>query len=75
MDIEQKQSELIDHFVKQASAASNASAVASVIVEATSHPSLFAFAEILALPSVLQVPLPHFHSLRTSVLLFILGIF
>ena len=49
MDIEQKQSELIDHFVKRASAASDAAALSSVLVEATSHPSLFAFSEILAL--------------------------
>ncbi|KAK7256401.1 hypothetical protein RIF29_29846 [Crotalaria pallida] len=56
MDIEQKQSELIDHFLKQASAAaSDASALASLINEATSHPSLFAFSEILALPNVLQL--------------------
>lgn len=56
MDIEQRQSELIDHFVKRASAVSDAAALASVLVEATSHPSLFAFSEILALPNVLQVP-------------------
>ncbi|KAE9617890.1 putative proteasome component (PCI) domain-containing protein [Lupinus albus] len=56
MDIEQKQSEIIDYFVKQASsAASNASEIASVITDATSHPSLFAFSEILALPNVLQL--------------------
>lgn len=55
MDIEQSQSDLIDHFVKQASAASNAPALSSVIVDATSHPLLFAFSEILALPNVLQV--------------------
>ncbi|XP_061375869.1 COP9 signalosome complex subunit 7 isoform X1 [Gastrolobium bilobum] len=55
MDIEQRQSELIDHFVKQASAAANAAALASVLVEATSHPSLFAFSEILALPNLLQL--------------------
>ncbi|KAL5159461.1 COP9 signalosome complex subunit 7 [Glycine soja] len=55
MDIEQKQSELIDHFIKRASAASDAAALASVLVEATSHPSLFAFSEILALPNLLQL--------------------
>ncbi|WVZ04385.1 hypothetical protein V8G54_025191 [Vigna mungo] len=55
MDIEQRQSELIDHFVKRASAVSDAAALASVLVEATSHPSLFAFSEILALPNVLQL--------------------
>ncbi|CAL0304620.1 unnamed protein product [Lupinus luteus] len=56
MDIEQKQSEIIDHFIKQASSASsNASTLASLITEATSHPSLFAFSEILSLPNVLQL--------------------
>ncbi|KAK2361741.1 COP9 signalosome complex subunit 7 [Trifolium repens] len=55
MDIEQRQSELIDHFVKQATAASNPPAVSSVIVDATSHPLLFAFSEILALPNVDQL--------------------
>ncbi|PNY09976.1 cop9 signalosome complex subunit 7-like protein [Trifolium pratense] len=55
MDIEQRQSELIDHFVKQATAASNAPALTSVIVDATSHPLLFAFSEILDLPNVVQL--------------------
>ncbi|KAK7340465.1 hypothetical protein VNO77_21168 [Canavalia gladiata] len=55
MDIEQKQAELIEHFVKQAAGAPNASALASILVEATSHPSLFAFSEILALPNLLQL--------------------
>ncbi|MED6160120.1 COP9 signalosome complex subunit 7 [Stylosanthes scabra] len=56
MDIEQKQSELIDQFVKQASSTSpNSPPIVSVIVDATSHPSLFAFSEILALPNVLQL--------------------
>ncbi|XVE74107.1 hypothetical protein DITRI_Ditri11bG0172600 [Diplodiscus trichospermus] len=54
MDIEQKQAELIDHFVKQASSLKG-SALGSVIVEATSHPSLFAFFEILAVPSVAEL--------------------
>ncbi|KAL5795037.1 hypothetical protein ACOSP7_003631 [Xanthoceras sorbifolium] len=54
MDIEQRQAELIDHFVNQASALKG-SALASVIVEATSHPSLFAFSEILAAPSVAEL--------------------
>ncbi|CAN1145956.1 COP9 signalosome complex subunit 7 [Linum perenne] len=51
MDIEQKQAELIDHFVKQASSLSG-SAIQPLVVEATSNPSLFAFSEILAVPSV-----------------------
>lgn len=54
MDIEQRQAELIDHFVKQAST-QKGSALGSVIVEATSQPSLFAFSEILAVPNVAEV--------------------
>ncbi|OMP00742.1 putative cop9 complex subunit 7a [Corchorus olitorius] len=54
MDIEQKQAEWIDHFTKQASA-QKGSALAPVIVEATSHPSLFAFSEILAVPAVAEL--------------------
>ncbi|GLT84313.1 hypothetical protein SLE2022_025490 [Rubroshorea leprosula] len=55
MDIEQKQAELIDHFVNRASA-SKGSALGSIIVEATSHPSLFAFSEILAVSTVAELP-------------------
>ncbi|XP_049401053.1 COP9 signalosome complex subunit 7 isoform X4 [Solanum stenotomum] len=54
MDIEQKQAEHIEFFVKQASALKG-SALTNVIVEATSHPSLFAFSEILSVPSVLEL--------------------
>ncbi|KAI4356637.1 hypothetical protein L6164_000643 [Bauhinia variegata] len=54
MDIEQKQAELIDHFVKQASAAKG-SELGSVVVEATSHPSLYAFSEILAVTNVVEL--------------------
>nr|GEX53350.1 hypothetical protein [Tanacetum cinerariifolium] len=55
MDIEEKQAEHIDHFVKKASIINGASSVVNVIVEATSHPALFAFSEILQLPNVLQM--------------------
>lgn len=54
MDIEQKQAELIDHFVKQASI-HKGSSLSAVIAEATSHSSLFAFSEILAVPNVSEV--------------------
>nr|GMC80432.1 COP9 signalosome complex subunit 7 isoform X1 [Ipomoea batatas] len=54
MDIEERQAEHIDYFVKQASAL-NGSALATVVVEATSHPSLFAFSEIISVPNVLQL--------------------
>lgn len=54
MDIEQKQAEVIDHFVKQASALKGP-ALVSLIVEATSNPSLFAFSEILSVPSILEL--------------------
>ncbi|XP_051122521.1 COP9 signalosome complex subunit 7-like isoform X2 [Andrographis paniculata] len=54
MDIEQKQAEHIDYFVKQASALKG-SALSSLVVEATSHPSLFAFSEILSVPNFLEL--------------------
>jgi hypothetical protein len=54
MDIEQKQAELIDRFVNQASTL-KASALWPLIIEATSHPSLFAFSEILSSPTVSEV--------------------
>ena len=54
MDIEQTQADLIQHFVKQASAHKGPS-LAPIIAEATSHPSLFAFSEILAVPGVVEV--------------------
>ncbi|KAK8501812.1 hypothetical protein V6N13_046127 [Hibiscus sabdariffa] len=54
MDIEQKQAELIDYFVTKVSV-QVASALGSVIVEATSHHSLFSFSEILAVPTVAEL--------------------
>ncbi|GAV82458.1 PCI domain-containing protein [Cephalotus follicularis] len=54
MDIEERQAEIIDHFVKQATANKDA-ALGSIIAEATSHPSLFAFSEILAVPNVAEL--------------------
>ncbi|KAA8515850.1 hypothetical protein F0562_019029 [Nyssa sinensis] len=54
MDIEQKQAEHIEYFVKQTSTLSGSS-LANVVIEATSHPSLFAFSEILSVPNVLEL--------------------
>ncbi|ERN00226.1 COP9 signalosome complex subunit 7 isoform X1 [Amborella trichopoda] len=54
MDIEQKQAEFIEYFVKKAESLKGGSLV-SVIVEATSHPSLFAFSEILSVPSISEL--------------------
>ncbi|KVH88301.1 hypothetical protein Ccrd_024180 [Cynara cardunculus var. scolymus] len=54
MDIEQKQEELIEHFVNQASTFQGSS-LATVIIAATSHPSLFAFSEILSVPNVIEL--------------------
>ncbi|GFQ06535.1 cop9 signalosome complex subunit 7 [Phtheirospermum japonicum] len=54
MDIEEKQAEHIEFFVKQASSL-NGAALANVVVEATSHPFLFAFSEILAVSNVLEL--------------------
>ncbi|KAL6569298.1 COP9 signalosome complex subunit 7 [Orobanche minor] len=54
MEIEQKQAEHIAYFVKQASNFKG-SALSNIVVEATSHPSLFAFSEILSVPNVLEL--------------------
>ncbi|KAF3440109.1 hypothetical protein FNV43_RR18387 [Rhamnella rubrinervis] len=61
MDIEQKQAELIDHFVKQASAVKG-SALGSLVAEATSNPSL--------LPSLRFSPFPLFSSLKELIILY-----
>ncbi|KAJ4889620.1 COP9 signalosome complex subunit 7 [Raphanus sativus] len=54
MDLEQKQAEIIDQLVRRASTC-NGESLWPIIVDATSHPSLFAFSEILALPNVSQL--------------------
>ncbi|VVA89568.1 unnamed protein product [Arabis nemorensis] len=54
MDIEQKQAEIIDQLVHRASTVKG-EALGPIIIEATSHPSLFAFSEILALPNVAEL--------------------
>ncbi|GAA0159977.1 hypothetical protein LIER_16635 [Lithospermum erythrorhizon] len=54
MDIERRQAEQIEVIVKQASSL-NGSALSNIILAATSHPSLFAFSEILSLPNFLQL--------------------
>ncbi|XP_068306690.1 COP9 signalosome complex subunit 7-like isoform X2 [Pyrus communis] len=54
MEVEQKQAQVIEHFVKQASSLQGSSLV-SLIVQVTSHSSLFAFSEILAVPNVLEL--------------------
>ncbi|XP_008813599.1 COP9 signalosome complex subunit 7-like isoform X1 [Phoenix dactylifera] len=51
MDIERKHAELIDLFVKQA-AVLDGPALAGLVLEVTSHPSLFAFSEILSVPNL-----------------------
>ncbi|KAF3594536.1 hypothetical protein DY000_02023831 [Brassica cretica] len=53
MDMEQKQAEIIDQLVRRASTC-NGESLVPIIIDATSHPSLFAFSEILALPNVSQ---------------------
>ncbi|KAK6918651.1 hypothetical protein RJ641_017073 [Dillenia turbinata] len=59
MDIEQRQAELIEYYVKKAES-HKGSSLSSIIVEATSHPSLFAFSEILAVPNVLEISMDSF---------------
>ncbi|XP_027926964.1 COP9 signalosome complex subunit 7-like isoform X2 [Vigna unguiculata] len=53
--MEQLQSQVIEHFVWKTVISSNANALASVLVEATSHRNLFTFSEILYLPHLQQL--------------------
>lgn len=56
MDMERRQSEIIDDFVKRAAALYDAAPnLAGLILEATAHPFLFAFSEILSVPSLARV--------------------
>lgn len=55
MEIEEGQAQVIQHFVNKASTLETTSSLANLIAEATSHPSLFAFSEILSLPNLLQL--------------------
>ncbi|XP_072960834.1 COP9 signalosome complex subunit 7-like isoform X2 [Typha angustifolia] len=54
MDMEQKQADLIDHFSNRA-ASLDGPQLADLVLEATSHPSLFAFSEILSLPNIAKL--------------------
>ncbi|CAK7356309.1 unnamed protein product [Dovyalis caffra] len=55
MEIEEGQAQAIEQFVDNASTLDTTSSLANLIVDATSHPSLFAFSEILSLPNLLQL--------------------
>lgn len=55
MEIEQRQAEFIQQFVKEAENARGAEAVVKLIVNATAHSSLFAFSEILSVPNILEL--------------------
>uniref|UniRef100_A0A0D9WYZ6 PCI domain-containing protein n=1 Tax=Leersia perrieri TaxID=77586 RepID=A0A0D9WYZ6_9ORYZ len=53
MDAERRQAELIEQFSAQAAAlSSSAPQLAALVLEATSHPALFAFSELLSLPAL-----------------------
>jgi COP9 signalosome complex subunit 7 len=56
MDAERRQAELIAQFSAQAAALSSAPQLAALVLEATSHPALFAFSELLTLPALSKVP-------------------
>ncbi|XP_074575012.1 COP9 signalosome complex subunit 7-like isoform X2 [Curcuma longa] len=73
MDIERKQSAIIDRFVRQAAGLRSAQSVANLVLEATSHPSLFAFAEILAIPNLSKLLESQYSSYLDVLLLFACG--
>ncbi|KAJ0970695.1 hypothetical protein J5N97_018654 [Dioscorea zingiberensis] len=72
MEIEQKQAEVIDRFVKQAEGMDGAS-LAALVLEATSHPSLFAFSEILSCPNIAKLEGTRFSSSIDLLRLFAYG--
>lgn len=55
MDIEDKQAELIKGFAKEASVLDDGPSLEALVQEATSHPALFAFSEILSVPTIAKV--------------------
>jgi COP9 signalosome complex subunit 7 len=63
MDAERRQAELIAQFSAQAAALSSAPQLAALVLEATSHPALFAFSELLTLPALSKVRTPPFGAL------------
>ncbi|KAH9300288.1 hypothetical protein KI387_011871, partial [Taxus chinensis] len=54
MEIEQRQAEFVQQFVKEAENVTGVEA-AKLILNATSHPSLFAFSEILSVPNITEL--------------------
>ncbi|ONK73536.1 uncharacterized protein A4U43_C04F32650 [Asparagus officinalis] len=73
MDIERKQAEIVDHFVKQAAVLDAEASLANLIAEATSHPSLFAFSEILSVPNLTKLEGTQFASHLELLRLFAYG--
>ncbi|CAN0908406.1 COP9 signalosome complex subunit 7 [Linum grandiflorum] len=51
MEIEERQAPFIEKFVEEASAVVDGPALTRIVVESTSHPSVFAFSEISAVPN------------------------
>ncbi|XP_039122993.1 COP9 signalosome complex subunit 7-like isoform X1 [Dioscorea cayenensis subsp. rotundata] len=72
MEMEQKQAEIIDRFVKQAEGMEGAP-LAALVLEATSHPSLFAFSEILSSPNIAKLQGTRFSSSIDLLRLFAYG--
>ncbi|KAH7687551.1 COP9 signalosome complex subunit 7 protein [Dioscorea alata] len=72
MEMEQKQAEIIDRFIKQAEGMEGAP-LAALVLEATSHPSLFAFSEILSSPNIAKLQGTRFSSSIDLLRLFAYG--
>ncbi|KAI5013673.1 hypothetical protein ZWY2020_037717 [Hordeum vulgare] len=73
MDAERRQAELIEQFSAQAAALSSAPQLAALVLEATSHPSLFAFSELLTLPALSKLKGTHYASSLDLLRLFAYG--
>jgi COP9 signalosome complex subunit 7 len=55
MEMEKRQADLIEQFTQQAAATTDPRVLASIIADATCHPFLFAFSEILSVPNIYKV--------------------
>ncbi|KMZ71118.1 COP9 signalosome complex subunit 7 [Zostera marina] len=73
MDIEDKQAELIKVFTKEASVLADGPSLETLVQDATSHPALFAFSEILSVPTITKLDGTQYSTLLNVLRLFAYG--
>ncbi|KAJ4744725.1 COP9 signalosome complex subunit 7 [Rhynchospora pubera] len=73
MEMEKRQADLIEQFTQQAEATRDPRVLASIIADATCHPSLFAFSEILSVSNISKLEGTQFSSSLDLLQLFAYG--